>query len=158
MAHFGKSGKIRVQPHILGEMRTYLKSHQVLRERVHFHIFAMKSENWFYFTSLQISFTEHRHLIILIINHHIFQKSTWGEARIVDRGPLALSLVVLEAKQLSLRNFELKLSNLNFSSSIFFGARQVWLRDFRLRLLIYGKRQYATWGGNMVTGINCQIS
>ena len=47
-----------------GEMRTYLKSHQVLRERVHFHIFARKSENWFYFTSLQISFTEHRHIII----------------------------------------------------------------------------------------------
>ena len=90
MAHFGKSGKIRVQPHILGEMRTYLKSHQVLRERVHFHIFAMKSENWFYFTSLQISFTEHRHLIILIINHHLLEKITRGEARIVDRGPLAL--------------------------------------------------------------------
>ena len=34
---------------------------------VHFHIFAMKSKNWFYFTSLQISFPEHRHRIILII-------------------------------------------------------------------------------------------
>ena len=34
---------------------------------VHFHIFAMKSKNWFYFTPLQISFSQHRHPTVLII-------------------------------------------------------------------------------------------
>ena len=63
-----KMKKIGLQSHILGEMRTYLKSHQVLRERrMHFHIFAMKSKNWFYFTQLQISFSQHHHPTVLII-------------------------------------------------------------------------------------------
>ena len=63
-----KYWKIRLQSHILGEMRTYLKIPSGLKGAlVHFHIFAMKSKNWFYFTSLQISFHfEHLHLLILI--------------------------------------------------------------------------------------------
>ena len=84
-----------MQPHILGEMRTYLKSHQVLRERVHFHIFTMKSKNWFYFTSLQISFSEHHHLIILII-FIAFQSEEWLKLLTA----FGAQVVVLEAFQI----------------------------------------------------------
>ena len=62
---------------------------------VHFHIFAMKSKNWFYFTPLQISFSQHRHLTILIF---IFIASQSGE-RLKLLTAFGAQVLVLEAFQ-----------------------------------------------------------